>query len=98
MHKIWFGNENWFVKQNAILSYRNKTGLHPSADLIRHYLPSWNLLQNQFLLFQNFDECQFFEHDIAENGNKFLKECPDEEEKCCFSLREHMTIEFWGRE
>ena len=47
--------------------------------------------------FQNFSECQFFEHDIAENGNKYLKECPDSDEKCCFSLREHMSIEFWGR-
>jgi len=50
-----------------------------------------------FMGIQSFDECQFFEHDISENGNKFLKECPDDE-KCCFSLREHMAIQFWGRE
>lgn len=49
-----------------------------------------------FMGIQSFDECQFFEHDIAEDSNKFLKVCP-EDEQCCFSLREHMSIEFWGR-
>ena len=54
-------------------------------------------LTKSWVRFQNFSECQFFEHDIAENGNKYLVECPDKDEKCCFSLREHMSIEFWGR-
>jgi len=49
-----------------------------------------------FMGIQSFEECQFFENDVAEHNNKFLKVCPEGEE-CCFSLREHMAVEFWGR-
>ena len=44
---------------------------------------------------ENFTSCQFFEHDIAEDNHDFMVKCPDEDQ-CCFALREHMTVEFWG--
>ena len=46
---------------------------------------------------EDFEECQFFEHDVAEENNDYLVQCPPND-KCCFTLREHMTLDFWGRE
>ncbi len=51
---------------------------------------------NTFMGIKNFKECQFFEHDIAEDNTEFVRQCPPDDQ-CCFSLREHMSIEFWGR-
>lgn len=45
---------------------------------------------------EDFRECQFFEHDIAEDNQEFLVQCP-QDDTCCFALREHLTMEFWGR-
>ena len=57
-----------------------------------------------FLGIDGFASCQFFEHDVsfpssssqASNKSSFLRQCP-ESDNCCFSLREHMNLEFWGR-
>ena len=46
---------------------------------------------------EDFEECQFFEHDVAEENNDYLVPCPSND-KCCFTLREHMSLDFWGRE
>ena len=42
---------------------------------------------------------QFFESDVSSDKarSQFMRKCP-EEDQCCFSLREYMDIEFWGRE
>ena len=46
---------------------------------------------------ENFEECQFFEHDtVSEDNTDYLTPCPPQD-KCCFILREHMTLDFWGR-
>ena len=62
-----------------------------------------------FMGIQSFEQCQFFEtefnhaHSGGGEGSKgdtdgaYMKECP-EEDQCCFSLREYMSIDFWGRE
>ena len=34
-----------------------------------------------------------FKSDAAES---YMRKCPDED-TCCFSLREYMAIDFWGR-
>ncbi|TRY74088.1 hypothetical protein TCAL_01588 [Tigriopus californicus] len=44
---------------------------------------------------KEFDECQFFESDIAQKEESYLKQCPGDD-LCCFSLREYMYIDFWG--
>ena len=44
-----------------------------------------------------FNNCQFFEHDVAENRSMHLRQCPPEDQ-CCFTLREHMAVEFWGHQ
>ena len=41
-------------------------------------------------------QCQFLESDAAAGKTEFSKECPADD-ACCFSLREHMNIDFWGR-
>ena len=46
---------------------------------------------------KGFDNCQFFEHDVAENRSMYLRQCPPED-SCCFTLREHMAVEFWGHQ
>ena len=46
---------------------------------------------------EKFKECQFFEHDVTEENRDYLVPCPPQD-KCCFTLREHMTLDFWGRE
>ena len=48
---------------------------------------------------ENFAECHFFEHDtvMSEDNTDYLMPCPPQD-KCCFTLREHMTLDFWGRE
>ena len=61
-----------------------------------------------FLGIEAYDQCQFFETEFmsssSSNKNRrgdgndaYMRECP-EEDQCCFSLREYMSIDFWGRE
>ena len=49
-----------------------------------------------FMGIKGFQDCQFFEHDVAANKTSHIKQCPPHD-RCCFSLREHMSIRFWGR-
>ena len=46
---------------------------------------------------KGFNNCQFFEHDVAENRSVYLRQCPPGDQ-CCFTLREHMAVEFWGHQ
>ncbi|XP_040571697.1 uncharacterized protein [Lepeophtheirus salmonis] len=45
-----------------------------------------------FLSIENIPEC---DQDILESQNKHITQCP-ENDQCCFSLREHFTVSFWG--
>jgi hypothetical protein len=63
-----------------------------------------------FMGIKSYDQCQFFESDVIlgssgdgdtlfrtkDKGAEYMKRCP-EEDTCCFSLREYMSIDFWGR-
>jgi hypothetical protein len=49
-----------------------------------------------FMGLKGVDQCQFLESDVATGKTEFTRECPDDE-RCCFSLREYMSIDFWGR-
>ena len=46
---------------------------------------------------KGFNNCQFFDHDVAENRSVYLRQCPPDDQ-CCFTLREHMAVEFWGHQ
>ena len=46
---------------------------------------------------KGFNNCQFFDHDVAENRSVYLRQCPPDDQ-CCFTLREHMSVEFWGHQ
>ena len=46
---------------------------------------------------KGFNNCQFFDHDVAENRSVYLRQCPPDD-TCCFTLREHMAVEFWGHQ
>lgn len=52
---------------------------------------------NAFMGLKDVEQCQFLESDAVRGDKEFMKTCP-EDDTCCFSLREHMTIDFWGRE
>ncbi len=61
-----------------------------------------------FMGIKGYDQCQFFESDVIlgasgdsdnlfnDRGSEYMKACP-KEDTCCFSLREYMSIDFWGR-
>ena len=61
-----------------------------------------------FMGIKDYSQCQFFETEFlsraptadpsngAGNGPQYMKQCPPED-TCCFSLREYMNIDFWGR-
>ena len=63
-----------------------------------------------FMGIKSYDQCQFFESDVIlgasgngdtlfrtkDKGAEYMRRCP-EEDTCCFSLREYMSIDFWGR-
>ena len=42
----------------------------------------------------NFSSCRLFENETTDTKN-YMVDCP--RAKCCFVLREYMSIEFWGR-